>query len=226
MGSCVSVQNDPESAAVDLHLSDGPKNEKLSTASAVKQEVDSVGGGDHTVDDLAAKSGFSSRSRGAVSKDEPFFDSQPWLESDCEDDFLSVNGDFTPSRGSTPVHHKFFIGNATVNNASLMGKEIDYVTEAFNPDKKKRLSELFKESLRRQDYVNEENETDLENMKAKVTNMLAQHETIKSVEAKSMVEKTPNKLMIADEESVKAIQCCLPSFGDGKRKTSPILVNG
>lgn len=26
------------------------------------------------------------------SKDEAFFDSQPWLESDCEDDFYSVNG--------------------------------------------------------------------------------------------------------------------------------------
>lgn len=28
----------------------------------------------------------------AGSKDEAFFDSQPWMESDCEDDFLSVNG--------------------------------------------------------------------------------------------------------------------------------------
>ncbi|GER31345.1 acyl-[acyl-carrier-protein]--UDP-N-acetylglucosamine O-acyltransferase [Striga asiatica] len=225
MGSCVSVQNEQESA-VDLHLSDGPKNEKLLTASAVKQEVDAIGGGDHAVADLAVKSGFSSRFRRAVSKDEQFFDSQPWLESDCEDDFLSVNGDFTPSRGSTPVHHKLSLGNPSVNNASSMEKEIDYVTEAFNPDKKKRLSELFKESLRRQDYSDEENETNLENMKTEATNTLAQHETTKSVEAKSMVEKTRDKLMIADEESVKAIQCCLPGFGDRKRKTNPILVNG
>lgn len=28
----------------------------------------------------------------AGSKEEIFFDSQPWLESDCEDDFYSVNG--------------------------------------------------------------------------------------------------------------------------------------
>lgn len=39
------------------------------------------------------------------SKDETFYDTQGWLDSDCDDDFYSVNGDFTPSRGSTPVHH-------------------------------------------------------------------------------------------------------------------------
>ncbi|CAO2816419.1 unnamed protein product [Amaranthus hypochondriacus] len=38
------------------------------------------------------------------SKDEAFFDTQGWLDSDCDDDFYSVNGDFTPSRGNTPVH--------------------------------------------------------------------------------------------------------------------------
>ncbi|KAG8084232.1 hypothetical protein GUJ93_ZPchr0010g9470 [Zizania palustris] len=37
----------------------------------------------------------------AGSKDETFFDSRAWLDSECEDDFYSVNGDFTPSRGNT-----------------------------------------------------------------------------------------------------------------------------
>ncbi|XP_010033397.2 uncharacterized protein At3g27210 [Eucalyptus grandis] len=32
------------------------------------------------------------------SKEDSFFDSQAWLESDCEDEFFSVKGDFTPSR--------------------------------------------------------------------------------------------------------------------------------
>ncbi|OEL30241.1 hypothetical protein BAE44_0008741 [Dichanthelium oligosanthes] len=32
------------------------------------------------------------------SKDETFFEATPWLESDCEDDFYSVNGDLTPAR--------------------------------------------------------------------------------------------------------------------------------
>lgn len=28
----------------------------------------------------------------AGSKEETFFDSQAWLDSDCDDDFMSVNG--------------------------------------------------------------------------------------------------------------------------------------
>lgn len=28
----------------------------------------------------------------AGSKEDAFFDSKPWLDSDCEDDFFSVNG--------------------------------------------------------------------------------------------------------------------------------------
>ncbi|CAN6347581.1 unnamed protein product [Urochloa humidicola] len=35
---------------------------------------------------------------GGSSRDETFFEATPWLESDCEDDFYSVNGDLTPAR--------------------------------------------------------------------------------------------------------------------------------
>ncbi|CAM0884037.1 unnamed protein product [Alopecurus aequalis] len=34
----------------------------------------------------------------ASSRDEVFFEASPWLDSDCEDDFFSVNGDATPAR--------------------------------------------------------------------------------------------------------------------------------
>ncbi|XP_066344994.1 uncharacterized protein At3g27210-like [Miscanthus floridulus] len=46
------------------------------------------------------------RNNGMVngSKDELFFEARPRLDSDSEDDFYSVRGDFTPSRGSTPDH--------------------------------------------------------------------------------------------------------------------------
>uniref|UniRef100_A0A0D9XYZ5 Uncharacterized protein n=1 Tax=Leersia perrieri TaxID=77586 RepID=A0A0D9XYZ5_9ORYZ len=34
----------------------------------------------------------------ASSRDEVFYEACPWLESDCEDEFFSVNGDGTPAR--------------------------------------------------------------------------------------------------------------------------------
>lgn len=49
---------------------------------------------------LSSASIASYRSFG--SKEEAFYDTQVWLESDCDDDFYSVNGDFS-SRGSTPA---------------------------------------------------------------------------------------------------------------------------
>ncbi|KAF0887982.1 hypothetical protein E2562_006904 [Oryza meyeriana var. granulata] len=34
----------------------------------------------------------------ASSRDEVFYEACPWLESDCEDEFFSINGDGTPAR--------------------------------------------------------------------------------------------------------------------------------
>ncbi|KAF6150033.1 hypothetical protein GIB67_002815 [Kingdonia uniflora] len=82
------------------------------------------------------------------SKEESFFDSKVWLESDCEDDFFSVNGDFTPSRRSFSSQRSSSAGN----NSPLIKNTIDLKNpEGFNPvtsltEKKKRLSELFQES--------------------------------------------------------------------------------
>ncbi|CAM8987113.1 hypothetical protein QQ045_007926 [Rhodiola kirilowii] len=126
------------------------------------------------------------------SSDETFFDTQPWLESDCDEDFYSVNGDSTPSRGNTPVHHMFSTGSPRVlthshgntplhpnfpsgaprlekassksshtntplhnNFAAGTPRGIDVVADkelaGYNPEfsptsKKKRLSELFRQS--------------------------------------------------------------------------------
>ncbi|KAI3799263.1 hypothetical protein L1987_34555 [Smallanthus sonchifolius] len=71
----------------------------------------------------------TANSRDFGSKEETFFDSQAWLESDCESDFMSVNGEFTPSRGNTPVHHSSAATTLPIK-------------------RNKRLSELFCESQR------------------------------------------------------------------------------
>ncbi|CAL5017431.1 unnamed protein product [Urochloa decumbens] len=62
------------------------------------------------------------------SKDESFFEARPWLDSDSEDDFYSVRGDFTPSRTSTPDHPRLitsFSGHMPVDTSkpSLIQKK-------------------------------------------------------------------------------------------------------
>ncbi|KAM0058326.1 hypothetical protein Hdeb2414_s0005g00168971 [Helianthus debilis subsp. tardiflorus] len=75
------------------------------------------------------------------SKEEVFFDSQAWLDSDYEDDFMSVNGDFTPSRSNTPVHHSLI--------SSRTNGSISQPSPPPPPrEKRKRLLDLFKESKR------------------------------------------------------------------------------
>nr|GEZ06259.1 hypothetical protein [Tanacetum cinerariifolium] len=87
------------------------------------------------------------------SKEETFFDSQAWLDSDCDDEFMSVNGEFTPSRGNTPVHHSLTQGTQRAGVLAASIDNIEPVASTFQPsptptEKRKRLLDLFKESLR------------------------------------------------------------------------------
>ncbi|KAH9620282.1 hypothetical protein KSS87_008208 [Heliosperma pusillum] len=81
------------------------------------------------------------------SREEAFYDTQGWLDSDCEDDFYSVNGDFTPSRGNTPVHpsigtprlHKTFspqvnkaVFDVRLSSASLRSRGSTPVRRSFS----------------------------------------------------------------------------------------------
>ncbi|KAJ0694363.1 hypothetical protein HanPI659440_Chr15g0607921 [Helianthus annuus] len=92
--------------------------------------------------DLPSKSLRSFRDYG--SKEQTYFDSQAWLESDCDDDFMSVNGEFTSSRGNTPVHHNFSSGNNKPHAAVFPYDE----PSPTGSEKKISLLDLFKESLR------------------------------------------------------------------------------
>ncbi|GJT67666.1 hypothetical protein Tco_1019146 [Tanacetum coccineum] len=92
-------------------------------------------------------------STSVCSKEETFFDSQTWLDSDCDDEFMSVNGEFTPSRGNTPVHHSLTEGTQRVGVLAASIHNIEPVGSTFQPsptptEKRKRLLDLFKESLR------------------------------------------------------------------------------
>ncbi|KAL9269795.1 hypothetical protein AKJ16_DCAP21647 [Drosera capensis] len=96
MGLCASASRNSHSA-VKLDM-------PFASSDAAKQHLISKqkpNGFDSRVSPLN-QGNNSHRSYG--SKEEIFLDSQAWLDSDCDDDFRSVNGEFTPSCGSTPLH--------------------------------------------------------------------------------------------------------------------------
>ncbi|WJX81207.1 hypothetical protein P8452_64121 [Trifolium repens] len=220
MGSCSSVhRNSLCSKTVDKlvilpsPIKDKPKNDNF------------------MIHDVALKSQLSpsqSTTTFNVSKEEAFFDSKGWLDSDCEDDFYSVNGEFTPSRGNTPLHHTF--ATPAINKTP---------SENAVPEpspRKKNLLELFKESVREnqngevgETYSNEE----------KQVKPITIHDLTKSAQstpyisggnsACSSIERT----MKDENESVKPVHCCLPSlasyrsFSERRRNTSlAIAANG
>ncbi|THG22835.1 hypothetical protein TEA_023148 [Camellia sinensis var. sinensis] len=174
------------------------------------------------------------------SKGETFFDSQPWLESDCEDDFFSVNGDFTPSRGNTPVHQSSSAGTPQGNSAFFDDK-----TTSSKPspspspsptDGKKKLAELFRDSLKGDQDVDDPNIPVNQNVS---NGKVEAKTTILGLPPRSEVgthfvsgpnsvcssERTLNGVYRDDKEKpMKSVQCCLPrmlssrSFSERKKK--------
>uniref|UniRef100_A0A5B6Z0Q3 Uncharacterized protein n=1 Tax=Davidia involucrata TaxID=16924 RepID=A0A5B6Z0Q3_DAVIN len=241
MGDCVSVHNHADSS-MKLRLSFGSKTEKLVVPSPIKDKP--VVNGDRPITQVGLKSQWSTShpvttSRDFGSKEETFFDSQPWLESDCEDDFFSVNGDFTPSRGSTPVHQSFSMGTLRVNNALLEDKTPGSKPEPSPTEKKKKLSELFRESLRGDQDVDNQNILGNQNgVNGKMEGKTAAIDVppkstngtpyISGANSVCSSERTPNgDFRPEKEKSARSVQCCLPSllssrsFSERKKKMSP-----
>ncbi|KAI5651109.1 hypothetical protein M9H77_37114 [Catharanthus roseus] len=240
MGSCVSVNKDPESA-MKLRFGFRSKNSKLIIPSPVK-EAKPLEVAD---DDGPVKSQWSNPppvtvSRDFGSKEESFFDSQAWFESDCEDDFFSVNGDFTPSRGNTPVHHNFTAANSRHNGSPFVGRRSNDTPELSPSEKKKKLSDLFKESQGDDKDVQEQNAVGIQkgsNTNTVTTVLKSENGTPFVSGANSMCsssERSPNPVMKpSGEKSLKPGQCCLPrllssrSFSERKKRTtSPALSVG
>ncbi|URE35600.1 hypothetical protein MUK42_37689 [Musa troglodytarum] len=72
-----------------------------------------------------------------ASKEEAFFDLQGWLDSDSEDDFVSVNGDSTPfSFGTNKAFSADTFPDATSQPSSTVanGKLVDLLQENPSPE--------------------------------------------------------------------------------------------
>jgi len=230
MGSCSSVHRNQETNMKLLGLSFCSKSDKLVIPpTPIKEKPKN---GNFLVDGVALKSHWSP-SRSATpfngSKEEVFFESKAWIDSDCDDDFYSVNGEFTPSRGSTPVHHTF--GTPSVNKTP---------SEPSPTEKKKKLLDLFRESVREDpndDVAGKTNSSRNEMKEAKpiINDVLPKsaHSTpyISGGNSACNSERTLNgdDHSSIREKSVKSGQWCLPSlascrsFSERRRKTSPAI---
>lgn len=169
MGSCSSVHRNSNSVA-KFNLSpltpSSKTNNKHSSVPASVVETKTI-----TVDDdvdvpvgksvvcksqVSPMDSFRSSFGRLESKEEIFFDTRSYMmDSDC-DDFYSVNGDFTPSRGSTPVHASLMPSTQSSSSSAVLFSQ----NRAFFEDKdysspsptrkrnKKKLVDLFRDSIR------------------------------------------------------------------------------
>lgn len=111
-----------------------PAEADPSCTAALAGTADGGGGGGGRMAIVDSPDRYGTENGG--SRDESFFEARPWLDSDSEDDFQSVRGDFTPSRGSTPDHQMQTSFAARIS----ADRPIPSLTE-----KKQRLLELLQE---------------------------------------------------------------------------------
>ncbi|CAN0925353.1 Uncharacterized protein At3g27210 [Linum grandiflorum] len=231
MGSCVSSFH--KGSAMKMGASFGSKPDELVLPeSPVKDK--------HVTSAAAPLDLPINRFHSYGSKEESFFDSQPWLESDGEDDFHSVRGDFTPSRGSTPVHHSFSVGTPQQN------KTAPYSVPEISPLGKKRLSDLFKDSMRENRNAGEDstqpsseshkmNGNRTTEVKQKMSDFLPKSAEgtpyVSGVNSVCSSQRTANGEALVNDKSFKSMQCCLPSMisrrslsSDRKKRMSPAAI--
>nr|DAD30596.1 TPA_asm: hypothetical protein HUJ06_009447 [Nelumbo nucifera] len=240
MGSCVSIHKNPDSA-IKYRLSIGSKTDKVLIPSSNEEKPVN---GEHPISEFGFKSQFLPQPpsvttiRDFGSKEETFFDSQPWLESDCEDDFFSVN-EFTPSRGSTPVHQSSFIGTPRLNKFPFVDGAANFKCEPSPTDKKKKLAELFRESFDGDVFLGDQSVAGNQIMtngkpEPKPSNLDLPSRSTDGVPYASGAssicssETTPDRDSKHEKEKPsRAAQCCLPSivpnlgFNERKKKLSP-----
>ncbi|KAJ0972664.1 hypothetical protein J5N97_020623 [Dioscorea zingiberensis] len=211
-----------------FHLGLGSKAKKLFVSSLTKKKSLN---GEIQVGNLEPALSFRSTDYG--SKEEIFFDSRAWLDSDCED-FYSVNGDFTPSRGSTP-NYQFGTPGTTPQNKAPIGSGFPNSNAEPSPtNKKKKLADLLQESLYSEQIDNKQNVKDnvAPNREQYANRLYGEHPPKSAIGtpyfsgASSVCGSeamTPNRDTKHRKER-RSSNCCFPSLGStlsfSERKTT------
>ncbi|OEL36806.1 hypothetical protein BAE44_0002180 [Dichanthelium oligosanthes] len=156
------------------------------------------------------RAGFGLKSPDSGSKDEVFFESRAWLDSDCEDDFYSVNGDFTPSRGSTPNYQP---RTQTVMTNIFQPDNLDKSKSPEpSPTGRRKLAELLQEAMQN----GPEESTDAsKNEKQQLQSVTADGKPSSESTSSSACSTEPTPTVVPKSRKEKAWytgRCCLPSF--------------
>jgi len=200
MGSCSSVHRSKRQTVASVaepRKKEEPLNVNWEEMSAVK----------------VVGSSFSLKSSQFGSKDETFFDSRAWLDSDCDDDFFSVNGDFTPSRGTTP-NNQTSILLRTKSDKTLAFDKLPNAKSEPSPTGRKKLSDLFQETAE-PNASDEKLET---NEEQDSSNQTKSEQPLDRANSKTNSElSTPSReLKNKKKAGEKTAQCCFPSLSLGQ----------
>ncbi|XP_031477121.1 uncharacterized protein LOC116248464 [Nymphaea colorata] len=255
MGCCVSAEK-RDGSCMKLTMSMAAKAKKLVMMSEKKGKT--VANRENGVVELAAKGqngergissdGSSRRERSDGSRDAAFFDSLAWLESDCDDDYFSVRGDFTPSRGNSLNYHGSTPGTPRPTLASIVSRMSDIKAEISPTSKRKKLADLFKETQEKDDDAGDvslplqpssinRQMVDNEQPNVDETKPLPPKALVRTpvpFDANSSSNSVPTTdfmdLKVGNRKGAKESQCCMPkmlpglSFNEKKMLPSPVLM--
>ncbi|KAJ6813662.1 uncharacterized protein M6B38_142570 [Iris pallida] len=194
MGTCSSVH----------------KSNKPLVPSPRKQKAADGGGRQQQPVNMVA-TGLSLETSDLGSKREMFFDSRIWLDSDCEEDFFSVNGDFTPTREST-------LNNQSSSLSTPSSKSFSAFTgnssSEPSPTGRKKLTDLFQEASQPEYLSIEKVEANTKNSKLSQQTEADLHpmdraNSVNNRESSLSRDHPRNKEKEVDKA---AVQCCLPSL--------------
>ncbi|XP_010556274.1 PREDICTED: uncharacterized protein At3g27210-like isoform X1 [Tarenaya hassleriana] len=216
------LSNPPETAPDDGGV---PVKSRPSFCSAEKSlespgKENSVPVDSPTAEDRPVKSrrwSFSSAKKSFGSKGETFFDSQAWLESD--DEFHSVNGDFTPSRGNTPKN-SFSERLPRVHNLLFEEKPRSPLL------RRKKLGELFRDSIREEREDSSEGSPENQRERSERSSSAGDTPRASGANSSAIDDDSANKR----EKGLKSANGCLPgfvscgSFSEKRKKMIPAAV--
>uniref|UniRef100_A0A6M2EPV3 Uncharacterized protein n=1 Tax=Populus davidiana TaxID=266767 RepID=A0A6M2EPV3_9ROSI len=234
MGNCASVQK-KTGPALKLKCTIDSQGNCIHIESPVKDS--STVNGDHSMtEQLNPKPQslspvpYQDSVNDSSNREDMFFDSHPWIESDCED-YLSLDGDFTPSRGTTPIHQGSYIETPPREESLCIITSASSIAEPSPADMKKQLIELFRENISSDLANNNQSFQDKVNGKP-IAAYLSPKCTSRSPyqSAESSVrsgETTPHRdSKSGKEKPTHSAHCCLPivvrslSFSERKRRLS------